>query len=144
VGSRCDARREQVGDGPASRRVHEGGADLRQRFQYEPTLSKARVRQDEAWIVGNDVAEENQVEIERSSGIWIWALAAAVPLDCQEALEQLARRQSGDADCGRVEEPRSAGPHVDGRGFDVGRNAKGREKLRELPDRIVEMRLAVA
>src|SRR5581483_10367258 len=107
-------------------------------------FAKARVRQDEAGIVGNDVAEENQIEIERSSGVWIRALAAPVPLDCEETLEQLARRQSRDAGCSRVEERRSTGPHVDGRGFEVGRNAEGREKFRELPDRIVEMRLAVA
>ena len=123
--------RKQFRDRPPGDRIDERGANLGERRQDEAALPEPRMRQHQSGLVHDDIGEQNEIEIERSWCVRVGTLAAAVPLDREETLEHSARRQAGDADRGGIEEGRSIRSHVDGRGFDVGRNTKGGEKFRE-------------
>src|SRR6185295_19919572 len=75
---------QQRSDGQAGHRVHEFRRNLRQRFQDEPTLAEAGMRDNEVGFVDRRVAEENQIEIEGPRRVGEWTLAAALAFDVEE------------------------------------------------------------
>ena len=65
---------------------------------------KPRVRNDEAGFVDDEIAVENDVEIERPRLAWRGAHAAALRFERQQPLEKRSRGQLGVPDRGGVQE----------------------------------------
>ena len=75
---------------PSGRRQR--GVELDQRLEREAALGEARMRHREARLVDDLVAGEQDVEIARARAVAHGAHAPELPLDAQQAVEQLAQR----------------------------------------------------
>jgi hypothetical protein len=79
--------------GLTGHRITQSGRDLGQRLQDKPPFSKPRMRQDQSGFVTDDRAKQDQIEVEGPRGARVGPLAASLPLDGQEGVQQLALRE---------------------------------------------------
>ena len=98
--------RQEFRNRHSGHRVNPVSRDFGQRLEHECPLAKARVGNDQSGFVRDNAAVQHEIEIQRTWTVLDGAHAAEPPFDLEERLEQIARRQSGDASRRGVEESR--------------------------------------
>ena len=75
-------------------------------------------------IVSHQIPKQHEIEIQRSCRSGKRPFAAALALDRQQDVEQLARGHRGFTDRGRIQERRLLSRHIDWIGFAIAGYAK--------------------
>jgi hypothetical protein len=133
--------REQFRHRLSCRRVAQPRGDRRERLQDETPLAETRVRNDEAGLVDDQIAEQHEVQIERTRGTLKRPFAASRALDGLQGTKQVARGQpSASNRCGVQE--RGSGS-VDWRRLVERRRDEIQQQAAQFDQRELEMRPAV-
>lgn len=137
------AQRLQLAYGLPGQRIDPVGGDLGQGIEHEGALAKAWMRDDELGLVNHGVAEQNQIEVQRSWRAGVRPLSAEGTLDAEEVRQEGTRRERRFPGDGSVQEPRLRG-YSDGIRVVECRPAQVGECVRERPKRVFQPALAIA
>ena len=101
------------------------------------------MRDDQSWFFGDEIAIQNQVEVERPRGARIGAVTAEASFEVEKNVEKGSRGEVGNSGYRRVQEARLVA-YADGSGFMKRGNAQVAQVLGKSGDRRVERSLAIA
>ena len=99
-------RCEQFSDRSPCDRILPVRRNLGERFQHEAAVTKTRVGDDEVAFIHDDVAVQDQVEIESARRTRVRALTTELSFDIKESVEKVAGRQRCVAGRGGVQKSR--------------------------------------
>jgi hypothetical protein len=136
-------RCQQLSHGPPGHRVLPVRRDFREWRQNESAVPKSRMGHYETRLVDDQIAVEDQIQIESTRRTWIWALAAEALLDVLERAQKITGREARLADRGGIQKPRLV-TDANGIGFVKGRHAHVSKMFGKSGDRFAQQSLAVA
>jgi len=101
------------------------------------------MRNHQSWLIYDGITVENQIEVERTSGPGMRALAAVLAFDVEHSREQRACRQGCVSDGDGVQKARLL-PHADGVGLVECGHANAGEPSAEGRDGVAHVAFPVA
>jgi len=133
---------KQLSYGSPRDRVFPVSCNLGERFQHEAAVTKTRVWHHEVALIHDEVAVQDEVEIESARRTPVGALTAELSFDIKEGVEEVAGRQRCVADGSGIQKSRLIAD-TNGIGFVKSGYAELLQVLPEGGDRVTQQKLTV-